>query len=150
MVYVGPFETEDSCDQWKNEYELTFPVVPDHDGALFRELTSGWVPWSILLGSDGSVLFSENEFDEAGFSAAIVQLLGVETAHARAAKPESAESVARTQRPAGPSTIVVLGGGVGGVVAARKLRKLIGAEHQSSLSIAPPITCFSPPCFGSW
>ena len=51
VVYVGPFETADSCRKWKEEYELTFPVVPDEDGRLFQRLTSGWVPWSVLVGS---------------------------------------------------------------------------------------------------
>ena len=68
---MGPFETPDSCQTWKDAFALPFPVVPDADGELFRRLTTGWVPCTLLVGPDGTVLFWETEFDEAGFSAAI-------------------------------------------------------------------------------
>jgi peroxiredoxin len=64
-------ETDDACRSWKREYQLEFPVIADRDGTLFRAFTNGWVPWSVLIGPDGTVVFSENEFDESGFSAAI-------------------------------------------------------------------------------
>ena len=140
---MGPFETTDSCRKWKEEYDLTFPVVPDEDGVLFQQLTSGWVPWSVLVGPDGEVLFSENEFDETGFTAAVAELFDERTGSAPTVAesastapasaptaPESAPSTPPTRRTAGPANIVILGGGVGGVVAARKLRKRLGAEHR--------------------
>ena len=64
---MGPFETAESCRAWQEEFSLTCPVVPDVDGTLFRQLTNGWVPCNILVGLDGTVLFAENEFDEAGY-----------------------------------------------------------------------------------
>jgi len=64
---VGAFESEDSCLAWREEYGLAFPVISDGDGELFRAFTNGWVPWSVLVGPDGKVVFSENEFDESGF-----------------------------------------------------------------------------------
>jgi sulfide:quinone oxidoreductase len=126
---VGPFETAESCREWKEEYELTFPVVPDEDGALFRKLTSGWVPWSLLVGPDGKVIFSENEFDETGFSAAIAEFLGGR-AGAAPTLPPSARRMAPARDPSKPATVVILGGGVGGVVAAHRLRKRLGADHR--------------------
>lgn len=129
MVYVGPFETAESCEEWKHEFDLGFPVVPDADGTLFRRLTSGWVPWSVLLGPDGEVIFSENEFDEMGFSAAIARLLAVKTETAATAPA----STRRTHPPRSASKaakIIILGGGIGGIVAARKLRQRLGSEHR--------------------
>ena len=126
---MGPFENEDSCREWKEEYDLTFPVVPDEDGVLFQRLTSGWVPWSVLVGPDDEVLFSENEFDEIGFSAAIAQLFDQGTEAAQTA-PESAPTTPSARRTAGPANIVILGGGAGGVVAAHKLRKRLGPDHR--------------------
>lgn len=128
-MYVGPFETGESCDVWRDQYGLTFPVVPDEDGALFRVLTSGWVPWSILVDADGQVIFSENEFDETGFSAAIARLLSQEDGVPPSAA-ESAQAGAVRPRRSGPQTIVILGGGVGGVVATRKLRRRLGSHHR--------------------
>jgi sulfide:quinone oxidoreductase len=113
-------ETEDACRAWREEYQLEFPVIPDRDGALFRAFTNGWVPWSVLIGPDGTVVFSENQFDEEGFSAAIRQLYHQPTA----AKPTTRRRVASAGRT------VVLGGGTGGVVAARELQRRVPAGHR--------------------
>jgi sulfide:quinone oxidoreductase len=129
VVYVGPFETADSCRKWKEEYDLTFPVVPDEEGVLFQRLTSGWVPWSILVGPDGEVLFSENEFDETGFSVAIARLFHQE-AEAEPAAPESTQPTPTARGAPDTANIVILGGGAGGVVAANKLRKRLGPDHR--------------------
>jgi sulfide:quinone oxidoreductase len=119
-VYIGPFETEDTCRAWKEEYELGFPVIPDADGTLFRAFTNGWVPWSVLVGPDGRVIFSENEFDESGFSSAIRQIYE---------GPARVEPTVR--RAAGPrGRTVVLGGGTGGLVAARELRRRLPSDHR--------------------
>ena len=71
---MGPFETPESCRRWQDEFELPFPVVPDANGDFFRQLTTGWGPCTLLVGPDGTVLFWETEFDEAGFASAIEQL----------------------------------------------------------------------------
>ena len=73
---MGAFETAESCRKWKEEFGLVFSVVPDAEGTLLRRLTNGWVPCNILVGRDGTVIFSENEFDEAGYTRAIAGLYG--------------------------------------------------------------------------
>ena len=40
-------------------------MIADGDGSLFCAFTIGWVPWSVLVGPDGRVIFSENEFDDS-------------------------------------------------------------------------------------
>ena len=95
-------------------------MVSDGDGTLFRAFTNGWVPWSVLVGPDGKVVFSENEFDESGFSAAIQRMYE--------APAEAAPATRRAVRAAGCT--VVLGGGIGGVVAARELRQRLSSEHR--------------------
>jgi sulfide:quinone oxidoreductase len=129
VVYVGPFETPESCAEWRREYDLAFPVVPDTDGTLFRRLTSGWVPWSVLVAPDGEVIFSENEVDEMGFSAAIARVLAKKT-EAAATAPERTQRRHPLRSASTPASIVILGGGIGGIVAARKLRQRLGAEHR--------------------
>jgi sulfide:quinone oxidoreductase len=95
-------------------------VVADGDGALFRAFSNGWVPWSVLVGPDGKVIFSENEFDEAGFSNAILRMYE---------QPSAEKPVGRRAAASGGCT-VVLGGGTGGVVAARELRRRLPASHR--------------------
>lgn len=142
MVYVGPFETPESCDAWKQEYALPFPVVPDPDGTLFQRVTSGWVPWSVLIAADGRVVFSENEFDEEGFAAAIEELF-------RSAQPPAALQLeehdpSAAVRRIGPTTTVILGGGIGGVVTARRLRARLGRDHRVVVVDRSPSHLFQP------
>lgn len=120
VVAVGAFETEEACRAWKEDYQLGFPVIPDTDRSLFEAFTNGWVPWSVLIGPDGRVVFSENEFDEAGFSRAIRRLYG----RSAAAQPIKRGKTAPANRT------VVLGGGTGGIVAARELRRRLPAGHD--------------------
>jgi sulfide:quinone oxidoreductase len=92
------------------------------------------VPWSILVGPDGNVVFSENEFDEDGFASAIERM------YARpAAFTASARSPTATARRA-----VVLGGGIGGVVAARELRRRLPSDHRVVLVDRDPVHVFQP------
>ena len=96
-------------------------MISDGDGALFRALTNGWVPWSVLVGPDGKVVFSENEFDESGFSNAIQQMY-------EAPESEAPRQGVRARSAAGCT--VVLGGGTGGLVAARELRERLPSDHR--------------------
>lgn len=103
-------------------------MVADTQGTLFRQLTNGWVPCNILIGRDGTVLFSENEFDEAGYSTAIGQLYqGTPEAQP---EPDAAPVPRRRAGPAGAASIVILGGGVGGLVAAHHLRRRLPGIHR--------------------
>ncbi len=120
VVYVGALETEDACRAWKEEYQLEFPVIADSRGTLLRAFTNGWVPWSVLIGPEGRVIFSENEFDESGFSAAIRRIYR----QPAAARPTIRKAVASAGRT------VILGGGTGGLVAARELRRRLPAGHR--------------------
>ena len=95
-------------------------MIPDREGELFRALTNGWVPWSILVGPDGKVVFSENEFDESGFEGAIQQMYD----RTAATKPTARRAVS------GAGRTVVLGGGVGGLVTARELRRRLPADRR--------------------
>ncbi len=128
MVSIGAFETPESCQRWQQDFELPFPVVNDADGALFQQLTTGWVPCSMLLGADGAVLFWETEFDEGGFIAAIERLYAEPAA--RVPKPAALDRPVRGKGPAAPATVLILGGGAGGVVAANELRRRLPTKHR--------------------
>ena len=95
-------------------------MISDGDGELFRAFTNGWVPWSVLVGPDGKVVFSENEFDESGFSVAIQQMYE---------RPAARQETTR-RAVAGAGCTVVLGGGTGGLVAARELRQRLPSDHR--------------------
>lgn len=141
VVCVGAFETTESCHTWKAQFGLACPVVPDADGTLFRQLTNGWVPCNILVAADGTVLFSENEFDEVSYTEAIAAL------YREPAEPQTAsESAERSIPRRGPSKaarIVILGGGTGGLVAAHHLRLRLAPEHRVVLIDRSPDHVFS-------
>ena len=72
------------------------------------------------MGPDDRVIFSENEFDESGFSIAIEQMYE---------RPSVAKVSTRREIGSAGRT-VVLGGGIGGLVAARELRRRLPADHR--------------------
>ena len=137
---MGPFETPESCRTWKDEFRLPFPVVPDADGDLFRQLTTGWVPCTLLVGPDGTVLFWETEFDEAGFSAAIERLCAPVAA---SSDPAPAGRSSRRTDPGQAASVVILGGGAGGLVAAHHLRRRLSTEHRIVLIDRSPHHLFA-------
>ncbi len=125
---MGPFETKEACEQWKEEYNLPFDVIPDEEGALFKELSNGWVPYSIIVGPDSKVILWESEFNEAGFSAAIEKLY-----EEPEAPGEAEPAVKAAPRPGGRTwgaNILILGGGAGGLVAAYHLRRKLPKGHR--------------------
>ena len=73
-----------------------------------------------LIGLDEKVIFSENEFDESGFSNAIQQMYE---------RPTVAKSTAHRAVGSARCT-VVLGGGTGGLVAAHELRHRLPTSHR--------------------
>lgn len=130
-MYVGAFETAEACEKWKSEYDLKFPVVPDEDGTLFTQLANGWVPASVLVGPDGTVLFVENQFDDVGFSDAIEAIYTGPKDEPHAEAPASEiDALAIPASAPQAATILVLGCGTGGLVAANKLRQQLGRQHR--------------------
>ncbi len=125
---MGPYETKEACDQWKEEYGLPFDVIPDEDGTLFKQLSNGWVPYSILVGPDGKVILWESEFNEAGFTAAVEKIYEEPVAPGEA-KPAPQAAPRRSGRAWG-ANILILGGGAGGLVAAYHLRKKLPKGHR--------------------
>ncbi len=106
---------------------MPFDVVPDKEGSIFKQLSNGWVPYSILVGPDGKVILWESEFQEAGFSAA------VEKIYEEPAQTEAPEPVLKTAPRRGPeygANILILGGGAGGLVAAYQLRKRLSGRDR--------------------
>jgi sulfide:quinone oxidoreductase len=103
-------------------------VIPDEDGAIFKKLSNGWVPYSILVGPDGKVILWESEFNEEGFSAAVEKLYEEPSAAAEA-EPAVRAAPQRAARKFG-ANIVILGGGAGGLVAAYHLRRKLPKGHR--------------------
>lgn len=103
-------------------------MIPDEDGSLFKQLSNGWVPYSILVGPDGKVVLWESEFQEAGFTAAVEKLYE-EPAEAATAELAVKPASERAGRKFG-ANIVILGGGAGGLVAAYHLRRKLPKGHR--------------------
>jgi len=109
---------------------------------LFRGLTNGWVPSNILVAPDGTVLFSENEFDEAGYAEAVSALFK-DTAAPLHTPEADRPSLHRRGASKAATRTVVLGGGVGGLVAAHHLRQHLAPEHRVVLIDRSPDHVFA-------
>jgi len=112
-------------------------VLPDEDGTIFKKLSNGWVPYTLLVGSDSKVVLWESEFEEEGF-AAVVEKLFEQPSDAQAEsgaeapfEPEAAVKAATRRAGRGlGANIVILGGGAGGLVAAHHLRSKLTARDR--------------------
>lgn len=102
-------------------------IADDDENSLFRTFTNGWVPWNVLVGPDGKVVFSENEFDEAGFSKSIQQMY--EPASLTLQPSRKAETT-KLHVPSEKSNVVILGGGTGGLVEAYHLRRRLPKKNR--------------------
>ena len=134
---MGPFETKESCQEWKREYELPFDVIADEDGTIFKKLSNGWVPYTILVGPDGKVILWESEFEEEGF-AAVVEKLYQEPAAAPAEPEPAVRAVPQRAGRTFGANIVILGGGAGGIVAAYHLRRKLSGRDRIVLIDSSP------------
>ena len=106
---MGPFESKENCEKWKEEYELPFDVISDEDGKIFKSLSNGWVPYTILVGPDGKVALWESEFQEEGFVPAVEKLY--QEPSEKPTEPEPAvRAVPRQTGKAFGADIVILGG----------------------------------------
>ena len=104
-------------------------MVADEDGEIFKRLSSGWVPYTILVGSDGKVILWESEFDEAGFAPAVEKLYQEPSGKSAGPAPAVSTVPQRTGRSFG-ADIVILGGGAGGLVAAHHLRRRLSGRDR--------------------
>lgn len=134
---MGPFETKETCQAWKEEYELPFDVIPDEDGKIFKKLSNGWVPYTVLVGSDGKVILWESEFEEEGFAAAVEKLYQ-EPAEAPTESEPGVRAVPQRAGRAFGANIVILGGGAGGLVAAYHLRRKLSGRDRIVLIDSSP------------
>lgn len=115
--------------------------MPDEDGRLFTRLANGWVPSSVLVGPDGTVVFVENQFDDVGFTAAIETIYAAPESAPVAAGPEA---VTEASQPPDAVTVLILGGGTGGLVVANKVRRRLGREHRVVVVDRSPTYLFEP------
>ena len=121
VVYIGAFETEEACRAWKEEYS---PRVP---GDLGRRRST--VPRASRTAG----------FHGAFSSGRTARSSSPRTSSTSRASPIAIQrmyerpAVARTTSPRAVGTgrcTVVLGGGTGGLVAARELRRRLPASHR--------------------
>lgn len=104
-------------------------MIADEEGTIFKKLSNGWVPYSILVGPDGKVILWESEFNEAGFSAAVEKLYEEPAEAPGEAEPALRAVPSRAGRGWG-ANILILGGGAGGLVAAYHLRRKLPKSHR--------------------
>ena len=106
-----------------------------------RALTNGWVPWNVLVGPDGKVVFSRTSSTSPDSPS--------RSHRCTSARPWRGLPPL-DGRSALPGRTVVLGGGTGGSSLPVSSGAVFRQTTESCSSTARRSTCFSPRCCGRW
>ena len=61
-----------SCESWATTFGQTFPVLDDNTGSeIFSLFGQGYIPHNVVIGGDGTVIYSQSGHNLAAILAAI-------------------------------------------------------------------------------
>ncbi len=58
---IGVKEERKSCEEWINKNSLSYPVIPDIEGSIFKNYGNGAVPYNVIIDKDLKVIYSSEE-----------------------------------------------------------------------------------------
>ncbi|MBI5182810.1 MAG: redoxin domain-containing protein [Nitrospinae bacterium] len=58
---IGVKEERRSCEKWIDEHDLSYPVIPDIEGSIFKNYADGSVPYNVIIDKDLKVIYSSGE-----------------------------------------------------------------------------------------
>ncbi len=60
---IGVKENSDQASSWAQQYGLTYPLVADREGEIYKKYGTGSVPYHVVIGKDFVIRHSEERFD---------------------------------------------------------------------------------------
>lgn len=73
---IGVKENDGQTSSWSIQHRLTYPVISDPEGEIYREYGTGSVPYHVLVDRDFLILRSEEEFKKDSLTEAIRAITG--------------------------------------------------------------------------
>lgn len=67
LVVLGREHTTDELMAFVDETEFSFPIAPDPDRAAYARYAEMYIPRTVVVGPDGSILFQSSGFERSDF-----------------------------------------------------------------------------------
>lgn len=64
VLAVGVQEDAGKASSWSFKHRLTYPVIIDPDGEIYKKFGNGSVPYHVLIGKDFMLRLSAEKFDQ--------------------------------------------------------------------------------------
>jgi len=61
---VGVKESAEQASSWSSQHQLTYPVIIDLEGEIYKIFGTGSVPYHILIDQDFVIRLSQEDFDK--------------------------------------------------------------------------------------
>jgi hypothetical protein len=61
---VGAKEGREQAAAWSDQHELTYSVIADPEGKVFKQCAAGSVPYHIIIDRNFNVALSQEAFDK--------------------------------------------------------------------------------------
>ena len=63
VLGFGVKENNDQASSWSQQHQLTYPVMTDPEGDLYRKFGTGSVPFHVIIDKNSVICYSEEKFD---------------------------------------------------------------------------------------
>jgi len=61
---IGVKENAEQASSWSSQHQLTYPVIIDLEGEIYRKLGTGSVPYHIIVDRDFRICLSQEDFEK--------------------------------------------------------------------------------------
>lgn len=65
---IGVKENGEQASLWTLQHRLTYPVIVDPDGEIYKKFGNGSVPYHVIIDKDFTLRFSDEKFDQGHLS----------------------------------------------------------------------------------
>lgn len=74
---IGVKENVEQASSWSSQHRLTYPVIIDPEGKIYRKFGTGYVPYHILIDRDFRICLSQEDFKKGRLIKMIQGNLGI-------------------------------------------------------------------------
>ncbi|MBI4595395.1 MAG: TlpA family protein disulfide reductase [Candidatus Tectomicrobia bacterium] len=67
VIAIGPKESSEQASIWCTQHKLTYPVMRDDEGEIYKMYGTGSVPFHILIDQDFLIRLSQEEFERDSY-----------------------------------------------------------------------------------
>ena len=61
---IGVKENAELASSWSSQHHLTYPVIIDLDGEIYKKFTTGFVPYHIIVDRNFRICLSQEDFEK--------------------------------------------------------------------------------------